>query len=135
VITYSSNKQATFGLSSPETKYIATTSVACQVVWLRRVLVDFQEEQKEATGIFCDNNVAISVTKSPTFHCRTKHIDNLYHLIHDYLVANAEIIMKYGNTQEQLANMLTKALPKEKFCYLKSHLGVCDFESKGSAGD
>ncbi|XP_049369391.1 uncharacterized mitochondrial protein AtMg00810-like [Solanum verrucosum] len=42
VVTWSSKKQATSSLSTLEAEYIATTSIACQAVWLRRVLANLQ---------------------------------------------------------------------------------------------
>ena len=71
------------------------------------------------------------MTKNPTFHSRTKHIELRHHFIRD-LVAKEEIALKYCSTEEQLADILTKALSKEKFCYFRGLLGVCNFESRGS---
>ncbi|KAF2317452.1 hypothetical protein GH714_022406 [Hevea brasiliensis] len=131
VITWSSKKQATVALSTSEAEYIVATSAACQTIWLRRLLVNLQQEQKGATEIFCDNKTTISMTKNPTFHSRTKHIELRHYFIRD-LVAKEEIALKYRSTNEQLADILTKALSKEKFCYFRGLLGVCNFESRGS---
>jgi hypothetical protein len=131
VITWSSKKQTIAALSTSEAEYVAATSAACQAIWLRRVLADLQQKQKGATKIFCDNKATISMTKNPTFHSRTKHIDIRYHFIRD-LVAKEEISLEYCSTQGQLADVLTKALSKEKFCYFRDLFGVCDFELRGS---
>ncbi|XP_022157811.1 uncharacterized protein LOC111024427 [Momordica charantia] len=53
VITWSSKKQATTVLSSSEVEYVVATSAACQAIWLRRILVELQQEQEGATEIFC----------------------------------------------------------------------------------
>ena len=74
-VTWSSKKQGVTTLSTAEAEYVAATSSACQGVWLRRLLADFEQEQMEATGIFCDNRSAIAIAKSPVMHGRTKHID------------------------------------------------------------
>ena len=95
------------------------------------MLADLQQEQKGATKIFCDNKATISMTKNPAFHSRTKHIELRHHYIRD-LVADEEIVLEYCNTDEQLADILTKALSKEKFCYFRQLLGICNFESRGS---
>ena len=113
-------------LSTSEAEYVATTSAACQAIWLRRMLADLQPEQKGATKIFCDNKATISMTKNPTFHSRTKHFELRHHYIRD-LVADEEIVFEYCNTDEQLADILTKALSKER-----PLLGICNFESRGS---
>lgn len=131
VITWSSKKQATAALSSSEAEYVAATSAACQAIWLRRMLADLQQERKGGTEIFCDNRAAISMARNPAFHSRTKHIDIRFHFIRD-LVANGEISLKYCSTHEQVADILTKSLSKEKFCYFGSLLGVRHFESRES---
>lgn len=131
VVTWSSKKKATTTLSTSEAQYIVATSATCQVVWLRRVLADLQQEQKGATNIFCDKKSATSMINNPTFHSRIKHIDIHHHFIHD-LVAKEEIILKYCSTQEQLADILMKALSKEKLCYFRGLFGVCSFELIGN---
>ena len=64
-------------------------------------------------------------------HGRTKHIDLRFHFIRD-LVADELITLKYCNTEEQVADVLTKTLPAGNHVYLRSLLGVCNFESRGS---
>ncbi|XP_074590043.1 secreted RxLR effector protein 161-like [Curcuma longa] len=51
-ISWSSKKQATTALSSSEAEYVAATSAACQAVWVRRILVDLHQQQKDATKYF-----------------------------------------------------------------------------------
>ena len=71
------------------------------------------------------------MSKNPAFHGRTNHIDIRIHFIHD-LVAEGQVQLKYCNTNEQVADVLTKSLPYEKHVYFRSKFGVCNFESKGS---
>ncbi|KAA0063731.1 Retrovirus-related Pol polyprotein from transposon TNT 1-94 [Cucumis melo var. makuwa] len=120
-----SKKQAIVALSSLEAEYVASTSAACQEIWLRRMLTELQHEQEGATVIFCNNKATISMTKNPTFHSRTKHIDIHFHFIHD-LVAKEEVSLSYCST---------KALLEVKFCYFKAMMGISKFESRGSIED
>ncbi|GJZ67736.1 hypothetical protein Tco_0630976 [Tanacetum coccineum] len=60
----SSKKQETLALSSAEAEYAAVTSTAQQALWLRKLLVDFDCEQKGATEIFCD--------KKSSFPCKNE---------------------------------------------------------------
>jgi len=108
-VSWSSKKQEVVALSTSEAEYIAATSTACQAVWLRRLLADFNQEQIGATEIFCDNRSTVAMTKNPAFHGRTKHIDIRYHFIRK-LVSTEEIVLKNCDTSEQLANIFTKAL-------------------------
>ena len=119
------------GLSSSEVEYIVVTASSCQAVWLKRLLADVFQEQAAGTKILCDNKATIAMTKNPAFHSLTKHIDIRYHFIRD-LVAKEEILLEYCSTQKQLADVLTKALSKEKFCYFRGLFGVCSFESRGN---
>ncbi|GJQ98231.1 retrovirus-related pol polyprotein from transposon TNT 1-94 [Tanacetum coccineum] len=133
-VTWSSKKQETLALSSSEAEYTAVTSAARQALWLRKLLVDFDCEQKGATKIFCDNRSAIAMAKNPAFHARTKHIDVQHHFIR-HQVANNRIELKFCGTSEQTADIFTKSLLLAKHQYFMSQLGVCEFESGGSVND
>ena len=122
VISWSSKKQKTIALSSAEAEYIAATDAACETIWLRRILTDLQQEEKEATIIYCDNMSAISMTKNPVFHSR-KHIELRHHFIRD-LVQKNEIQQEFVNTNKQLADIFTKVVASEKFSKLKAHMKI-----------
>ncbi|KAA0036164.1 Retrovirus-related Pol polyprotein from transposon TNT 1-94 [Cucumis melo var. makuwa] len=98
------------------------------------MLKELQHEKDRATVIFCDNKATISMTKNPTFRSRTKHIDIRFHFIRD-LLAKEEVSLSYCSTHEQWADILTKALSKEKFCYFRAMMGISKFESRGSIED
>eukprot|EP00253_Pinus_taeda_P020674 PITA_20674 len=90
-ISWASKKQPVVSLSTTEVEYVATTTTACQAVWLRRVLKDLCHEQENGTTIYCDNSSAIALSKNSVFHKRTKHIDTKSHFIRE-LVNNGEIV-------------------------------------------
>ena len=129
-ITWSLKMQDVVALSSSEAEYMAVTTMACQAVWLRKLLSDFQQHKEDSTTIFCDNKATISMTKNPIFHNRTKDIDIRHHFIRD-LVIKSKIILKYYNTDAQVADILTKVLPQAKHHFFKLKMGVNDFESRG----
>lgn len=123
ICSWLSKKQKVVAQSSAEAEYVAAAKATSQAIWLRRILEDIGEKQQEATILFCDNKSAISIAKNPVNHERTKHIAIKYHFIRD-AVEQGEIQLEYCKTQEQLADIFTKALPKEKFCYLRERIGV-----------
>ncbi|KAF3619975.1 hypothetical protein FXO38_29050 [Capsicum annuum] len=96
---------------------------ACQAVWLRRLVVDFNQKPFGATEIFCNDRSAIAMTKKPAFHSRTMHIDVRYHYIRS-LVSTGEIAMKSCDTNEQAVDIFTKSLPQAKHEFLRGQLGV-----------
>eukprot|EP00253_Pinus_taeda_P035202 PITA_35202 len=96
-ISWASKKQPIVALSTAEAEYVAATAVACQAVWMRRMLRSICQEQAIAMVIFCDNNSAIALSKNYVFHKRTKHIDTRFHYISE-LVNNGEIVLQHCNT-------------------------------------
>ena len=63
--------------------------------------------------IFSDNQGAIKLSRNPQHHNRSKHIDIKYHFVRDsYQKGLIELV--YIPTSEMVADILTKALPREK---------------------
>ncbi|KAD4983048.1 hypothetical protein E3N88_19719 [Mikania micrantha] len=129
-ISWSSRKQSTVALSSTEAEYIAATAAACQGVWLRRILRDLGCDQRFSTVIFCDNRSAINLSRNPIMHSRSKHIELKHHFIRD-LVKQGEIQLEFCGTNEQYADMLTKAVSREKFVQFRLCVGMKRFEVRG----
>ncbi|GJV35442.1 retrovirus-related pol polyprotein from transposon TNT 1-94 [Tanacetum coccineum] len=120
-------KKATVALSSTEAKYVSATESACQAVWLRRIFTNLGQEQVEATNIMCDNILAVMLARNPILHGRTKHMEIKHHYIRE-LIAKGEARLESCRTDEQVADLLTKALPQVKHDDFKAHLGVLTFE-------
>eukprot|EP00253_Pinus_taeda_P011929 PITA_11929 len=124
-ISWAFKKQSIVALSTAEAEYVAATAVACQAVWMRRMLRSLGQEQAKATVIFCDNSSAIALSKNSVFHKRTKHIDTRFHYIRE-LVSNGEIILQHCRTQEQVADILTKPSDQKSFEFLRKCLGMIE---------
>jgi hypothetical protein len=67
-----------------------------------------------STPLFVDNTSAIQLAKNPKFHDRTKHINTKYHLIRHHVEAKT-IHLNHFSTLEQIADIFTKSLGREKF--------------------
>ncbi|KAL0332223.1 UNVERIFIED_CONTAM: Retrovirus-related Pol polyprotein from transposon TNT 1-94 [Sesamum calycinum] len=133
IFSWASKKQATVAQSSAEAEYIAAAATSNHAIWLRRILEDIGEKQEEPTTIYCDNKSAIAITKNPVQHSRTKHIDIKYHSLRE--TTRGEIELKYCSTEEQLADIFTKALPRNKFEELRMKIGVYHKHIKGDLED
>ncbi|KAI5341717.1 hypothetical protein L3X38_009592 [Prunus dulcis] len=66
---------------------------------------------------------AIAMAKNPIHHQKTRHISRKFHFIREAIQAK-EIELIYCKTEDQIADILTKALPKDHFVSLRSLLGV-----------
>ncbi|CAL2240562.1 unnamed protein product [Prunus armeniaca] len=123
MFSWASIKQNTVALSTAEAEYVSAAEATSQAKWLRVVLGDFGEEQVEGTPILCDNTSAIAMAKNPVFHQKSRHISRKFHFIREAIQAK-EIELIYCKTEDQTADILTKALSKDRFVHLRDLLGV-----------
>ena len=79
--------------------------------------------QIEATTIYCDNQSTIQLTKNPVFHARTKHIEIYHHYVREQ-TQKGNIMLKYCRTEDQVADIFTKALSTVKFVKFRSMIGL-----------
>ena len=73
--------------------------------------------------LFVDNVSAISFSKNPSQHGRSKHIDTKFHFIRD-CVQKGYVEVDYVKTESQLADSFTKPLGRIKFEEFREKLGV-----------
>ncbi|MCO5572798.1 hypothetical protein L7F22_026557 [Adiantum nelumboides] len=125
-ISWLSKKQPAVATSSCEAEYKAVFTATVECVWLRRLMDDLGVEQDTANTIYTDNQSALAVARNPVFHARTKHIEVHYHYVRERLSAG-EISMAYVPTQDNLADLFTKALSREKLEAFRKGLGLLPF--------
>jgi hypothetical protein len=92
---------------------MVNTQATKKTIWITKLMMDLgYMEEKKMMVIRCDNQGAISLTKNPTHHTRTKHIDVQHHFVLAW-VENGEVWFEYCPTEHMVADVLTKALSKE----------------------
>ena len=123
LVAWNSQKQKTVALSSCEAEFMAATSAACHALWLRSLLAELLGAEPKAVKMFVDNKSAIALMKNPVFHGRRKHIDTRFHFIRE-CVEGGQIIVEFARTEEQRADLLTKALSAAKQGIMRHLLGM-----------
>ncbi|GJV55971.1 retrovirus-related pol polyprotein from transposon TNT 1-94 [Tanacetum coccineum] len=73
--------------------------------------------------LYYDNKSAIALYCNNAQHSRSKHIDVRYHFIKEQ-VENGVVELYFVRTEYQLADIFTKALPRERFNFLVEKLGM-----------
>jgi hypothetical protein len=96
---------------------------SCEALWLHKLLVGLFSVHLRPTVIYCDNQSCIKLLENPIFHDRYKHIEIHYHFICDY-VQSGVVELQYISTEEQVEDILTKALGRGKFVFFRDKLGV-----------
>ena len=122
-ISWSSKKQTSVALSSTEAEYIAAAHATKEVVWLRRLLTELSLDLSPPTILHVDNQSAIAIARNPEFHDRTKHIEVRHHFLRHKVEAE-EICLEYISTEDQVADVLTKGLVREKHERFSGAMGV-----------
>ena len=118
-------RQLTVSLFSCEAEYVAQTQATKETIWLQSLLSQLlkDEEEPTATVIFGDNQGAIALAKNPQFHSRTKHIAIQHHFVREKQ-AEGKVDLQYVPTEQQVADGLTKALPKDRFITFRRSVGL-----------
>ena len=80
--------------------------------------------------IRCDNTSAINLFKNPVHHSRTKHIEIRHRFLRDH-VLKGDCVLEFVDTNNQLADIFTKPLPKETFFTIRRELGLLDINDVG----
>ena len=123
LISWSSKKQLTVATSSTEAEYIASCHGAKEAVWIRSLLNLLGFEQNTPSCIYCNNVGSNILTRDPSFHVRTKHIDIQHHYIRECVEAG-DISYAYIPTCDNLADCLTKPLMRPQFQGLTACMGM-----------
>ncbi|GJQ99879.1 retrovirus-related pol polyprotein from transposon TNT 1-94 [Tanacetum coccineum] len=122
LVSWSSKKQRSTAISTTEAEYIAMSGCCAQILWMRSQLKDYGFEFNKIP-LYCDNKSAIALCCNNVQHSRSKHIDIRHHFIREQ-VENRVVELYFVETNYQLADILTKALPRERFEFLLPRLGM-----------
>ena len=109
--------------------FLAGTEAAKQAIWLQELLSEVMDQAVEKAVIRIDNQSAIALTKNPVFHGRSKYIHSMYHFIRE-CVEQGKIIVEHVSSDQQKADILTKALGRIKLKEMKDLIGMQDLEKK-----
>ncbi|GBE79025.1 hypothetical protein SCP_0202220 [Sparassis crispa] len=131
-IMWSSKKQTTVASSTTEAEYMASAEAAKEAVWLRTLFKEIGFEQQDPTILFEDNTAAISIARDPQFHAKSKHFDVKHHYVREKL-RDKYIDIHYCPTEDMIADILTKSLPKPRHEKLTKKLGM-PIGLRGSVG-
>lgn len=122
-ISWSSKRQEITALSTAEAEYVALVHAGKEVIWVNSMLCELFCFKPLPIDLYCDNMSAIVITKSEGYSPRTKHIDIRYHWTREQ-VQNGILNVTFVGTDDQLADILTKALVPVKVKRFANLLGL-----------
>src|SRR5665647_73390 len=141
IVDWASKRQKTAALSSCEAEYMSVASTLQSIKWLQSILgeIGFTEVDSSHSHsrthakrtssslvtrtptLFNDNQSTIAMSTNDVYHQRTKHIDLRYHFVRE-AVADKKVRLEWCTTREQLADVLTKALPPSLYTRIRDVL-------------
>ncbi|GJY83800.1 retrovirus-related pol polyprotein from transposon TNT 1-94 [Tanacetum coccineum] len=92
------------------------------ILWMRSQLTDYGFAFNKIP-LYYDNCNAIALCYNNVQHSRSKPIDIRHHFIHEQ-VEKCVVELYFMTTDYQLADIFTKALPRERFEFLLPRLGM-----------
>jgi hypothetical protein len=103
---------------------MAGNHAAREAVWEREFLEELGWKQ-DTTIIKSDSQSSMILMKNDVHHPKTKHIRRQWHFVRE-LISSNEIKFQFVGTDHQVADALTKAVPKDKLEFCREGMGVRD---------
>lgn len=125
LVTWRSKKQKVVALSSAEAEFRGIAKGITEILWIQKLLTDIGLRTNLPTPLMCDNKASISISENPVLHDRTKHIEIDRHFIKEKLDGGV-IELPFVRSEDQLADVLTKAVNGRKFETVMCKLNVVD---------
>lgn len=127
LVSWWAKKQTVVARSSTEAEYRSLAATAAEVVWVQSLLHELQVRLPSPI-IYCDNMSTVTLSHNPILHARTKHMElDLFFLREKVLSKHLRVL--HIPSEEQCADLLTKALSPTRFLYLRDKLKVLDLHS------
>ena len=122
-ISWSSRLQTRVAKSSTDAEYIGLSNTSSEAIHLDQQLAEVREPLGHPFIINGDNQGAIALSKEARFHNSMKCVRLSEHLVRE-LVEEKTVIVNYIPTQDMVADIMTKALPRPAFEEFRAAMGI-----------
>jgi hypothetical protein len=127
LITCASRKQSVVTISSTEADRVAQHEAAKEGCFIRKLLSEIHFTQLDPTIIYSDNTGCIAQIYNDVQSQKSKHMMIKYNFAREKVESN-ELQWEFMRTSDMIADMFTKALPREKLEKFREAIGVVDME-------
>lgn len=106
-VSWSSRKQSLVALSTCEAELQAVCEAVKEVIWLKRIIAEFEDTPPAPTIVYNGNQSTINMITSGNLTQRTKYIGFRCHFIQDW-IKRGQIILRHCASEHNSADMFTK---------------------------
>lgn len=111
--------------SSAKAQFRGMSHGVCELLWLRKLLRDLGFGPKGVLNLHCDNKTTIEIAHNRVQHDLTKYLEIDRHFMKEKLDGGI-IIFLFLRIEDQLVDVLTKAVSSSGFSNSLDKLGMCD---------
>ncbi len=129
-IFWKSKRQTVIALSSADSEYVALSSCAKDVSWLRKLYWEvchqtpwLEQLRFAPTQVLVDSTAAQSIAASWQASSWTKHISLKHHHVRE-LIVNGTIVLCHVASKDQPADLLTKVTVFDVLCRIMALLNI-----------
>jgi transposase InsO family protein len=137
VFSWSSKKQSTIAESTMEAEAIGIHQASRQITWIRNLYGEIKVNLEGPITLLADSQPAIAVLNEPQSHQRTKNLDVGVLKVRER-ITDGLLKLVYVSTEDNMADILTKSLPKDRHRKLVSAMAMGPLRTitdSGSEGD
>ncbi|XP_060548679.1 uncharacterized protein LOC132712152 [Pantherophis guttatus] len=122
-IYWYSDKEKLIVTSTAEAEYVCLSKASNNLVWFDDLLINLWEKPVYPIDIYEDNMAAINISRADAVGQRSRHIDIYYKHVRQ-LTRTGFIRIVSCETKEQMADLLTKPLPRDQHQYLLDKISM-----------
>lgn len=129
-ISWCSQRQKTVTLSTTHAEYVAAAELAREIIWVKGFVgfLNLPEFKTDTVPMYIDNDAATTITQSPHSHSKTKYVDIRHHFIRERVVEIGDITTHRVDTRFNIADILTKTLPRDRHHELLELMGLVNVQ-------
>ncbi|GJW01904.1 hypothetical protein Tco_1560760 [Tanacetum coccineum] len=125
-IDWKSAKQSIFATSSAESEYIAAYDASKEAVWVRKFIsgLGVVPTIEKPINMYCDNTGAIAIAKESGITKGARHFRAKVHYLRREVIEFGDIKLEKVHTDDNLADLFTKALAFPKHSEHTRNIGL-----------